>query len=567
MTGAGTPVDRPARRRLRAGRSGWPGLPSCALLALLIAFVGWAGGCGNTEPGVGSTGTGYAGTHYGGVTGFGSVYVEGVRYDETGSMLVYEIDPLAPREASAAELHLGMQTAVQFDAANAARRIVVRPTVVGSLESVDGDRLVVARQTILVAGGTPSPTVFDGFESPARLRIGESIEVHGHRNAAGEVEATLLRRGAPSSDASLRVSGVLAAGTEADRFAIGGLTFVRTARTRLLPEDLVPKVGDAVTIHVAAADLPAAGTSAPLPAGVIARFDHDAATQVRLSGPVTSVDGAAGTLSLAGRRIAIGQARIEGGTATEIRAGAFVRVEGRLDDTAGVAAVLASLVTIVHPDGEALTLCGTISDFVTAASFRVRNTLIDASASGVAFADTSAAQLTDGLLVEVIGRVERGVLRANQVRLKREADSRTGALRGVLEATASSVTPYAIAGTSIRLSDATVLRFGDQSPATGADLAAGLTVTARGGFVGDVFDVRELSIYRPGESQPVWTRGRADDIDLAARSLRLNAYAVRWNDGTVIVGGTDILVPGASIEVRGVVRDGVLSATRIEPRR
>jgi hypothetical protein len=204
------------------------------LLVLSAAAITACGGGGDAAVGAGptETPTAYAS---GPITGFGSVIVNGVRYDDSASSVIDDDDGGHSRD----ELKLGMMVEVdghQMDRANGlgkALRIRFGSEIVGPLTYVspDGGSLEVLGQTVLVT----STTVFDDMPAGGLPALfGTAIEVHAQLNVAtGEYTATRIE---PKADAKLyKLRGVVA--------------------------DLTPttfKLGDAVINYagIAAGDLP-----------------------------------------------------------------------------------------------------------------------------------------------------------------------------------------------------------------------------------------------------------------------------------------------------------------------
>lgn len=203
---------------------------ACAAIAvvglLLAALAGCSGG-GEGGDGVGSGGTGtYS---MGPISGFGSIVVNGVRYDDSVAVVLDEDD--APRERAA--LRLG--TIVEVDAGDVrveagvrratARRVRVAGALVGPVEALDAGAgtLVVLGQTVKVGAGT----VFDERLSGglAALVPGHVVEVHAlYDPATARHAATRVEPAGPG--AAWQVRGQVEAVDAAARtLRIGGAGF------------------------------------------------------------------------------------------------------------------------------------------------------------------------------------------------------------------------------------------------------------------------------------------------------------------------------------------------------
>jgi len=199
---------------------------SRTLLRVLLACLSGLmllGGCGG---GVDTGGTGSFSS--GPITGFGSVIVNGVRYDE--SMASVQDDEGATRASS--ELRLGMM--VDIDASGVgsdangpvatAHTIRFGSEIVGPVGSVDasGGSLVVLGQTVRVNTSTVFDESFAG--GLAGVSVGQVIEVHGQFDVPSQ--SYTATRVEPKAGASLyKLRGIVSQlDTTARTFRIAGQT-------------------------------------------------------------------------------------------------------------------------------------------------------------------------------------------------------------------------------------------------------------------------------------------------------------------------------------------------------
>ena len=200
----------------------------------LVAFaLGSCGGGGEMVARIGGGGSGAPPTTdvgVGGVEGFGSIIINGKHYDETAGQFQVDERPDQPSVISVDGVRLGMQ--MQFESqSNRISKATVAAEVIGPVSSVTATGLVVLGQTVRVNADAANPTAFDGFSALSDLATGAMVEVHGQRNAAGEVLATRIELRAASS--VLRVAGTvtdLAAG----KFRIGSLN-VQAGQAAIVP--------------------------------------------------------------------------------------------------------------------------------------------------------------------------------------------------------------------------------------------------------------------------------------------------------------------------------------------
>ena len=224
------------RRTLRTtGRLGtWLRAGAAGMAGLLILVA-----CGGGDVGSGGTGAPVTGLSVGTVNGFGSVIVDGVRFDDSKVLAVAETEP---GKDVPAEVRLGDRVEVAFEQAGTATGVRVEAAVVGPVAGIDlQGRLTVLGQTVLVnadpAAG-PVTQLGGGYLAASDVMVSDVVEVHGmtvSRDSGPAIQATRIeRRGA--LPAFLKVTGTvseLGVGA-ASRFKIGTLT-VDAASAAVLP--------------------------------------------------------------------------------------------------------------------------------------------------------------------------------------------------------------------------------------------------------------------------------------------------------------------------------------------
>jgi hypothetical protein len=182
----------------------------CALAACLLLMLGACGG------GVETGGTGPTGSAYveGPITGFGSIVVGGIRFDERRATVSDADD----RPFDRANLRLGMVVEVQSDRPGddgsggrsaTATRVRLGGSLVGPLEAITpgGTFIRVLGQVVRV----PTATVFEGVPGGLTgLMVGDVLEVHGFPSpdiALSDLVATRVER-RTSAPAQFRVRGI-----------------------------------------------------------------------------------------------------------------------------------------------------------------------------------------------------------------------------------------------------------------------------------------------------------------------------------------------------------------------
>ncbi|MEO8526868.1 MAG: DUF5666 domain-containing protein [Caldimonas sp.] len=396
-----TPVDDGAVARL----------PRPCRRALLMAAV-FLISCGG---GVDSGGTGAPmapSFASGAITGFGSVIVNGVRFDDSSAV----VTDAAGNARSRNDLRLGMTaevrgSAIVIDAAGnsvaTARSIVFGSEIVGPVVAND----LVAR-TLVVLGHSVDIAATTVFESSlaggqAALAIGDIVEVYARIDTAtGHYSATRVERKAAAASFELR--GVVAGlDTAARQFSLG-------------------------STRISYAGVPDSGVPAALANGRFVRVMLNATigaggiwTAVALTDATSRIDDGddADVDGLISAFVSVNQFSVNG-TVVDARSASFpngsagialgrrVEVEGR--SVAGVlVATRVTLVTEGSGSGEEFDVSGAIVSVDAAAqTFTLRNVVVSYSGS-VDFRNGTAANIVVGQRLEA-----KGTLSADGTRMQ-----------------------------------------------------------------------------------------------------------------------------------------------------
>lgn len=196
----------------------------CRNIALVAAIVLTVSACGGGENMAGG-GTGGTGVSFGTVTGFGSIFVNGVEFSTSGATI--SRDDVSISES---ELRKGMIVEVRGSIASGtsgtAATVTVEEAVRGRVEAlptgtpITGATLIVLGQTVHVDNTTIIDTNVPNF---AAITAGMLLEVHGLRRADGAIAATFIER--KTAPVVFAVRGTVANhNAGAQTFSIGALT-------------------------------------------------------------------------------------------------------------------------------------------------------------------------------------------------------------------------------------------------------------------------------------------------------------------------------------------------------
>jgi len=189
--------------------------------ALVLALAACGGGGGGADGGIGGTGgggdggIGGTGVAFGGITAFGSVWVNGVRYNTDNASFKFD-----DRNVTQADLRVGMVVRVDGSISNStAATVTVDESIKGRVEQVlDANRMIVMGQTIQIDAQTR-------FENNVVPVVGDLVEVHGLIAADGAIGAGFIERKAVAPTPPFAVKGfVKSHDSAAQTFVIGALT-------------------------------------------------------------------------------------------------------------------------------------------------------------------------------------------------------------------------------------------------------------------------------------------------------------------------------------------------------
>ena len=370
-----------------------------AAAAALLAGCGGGGDAGTSAFGTGSSGGSTSSFAAGAISGFGSVIVNGVRFDDSTAK-VSDDDGHA---ADSSALRLGMRVEIQGGAVSddgtgpraAAKEIRFGSELVGPVSAVDiaAKSLVVLGQTVLVVDTTVIDNrLVGGF---AAITVGSVLEVHGTRDAAtGTITATRIEPTAAAAGFKLR--GVVAGlDTTAKTFTIGP-ALVSYAGVSPVPPNLAN--GLMVRVRVQAAQVAGAWVATRID---VAAPRVDDADEAEIEGSITAFTSSA-SFSVNGIVVDASHATFPQGTAG-LALGAQVEVHG----TSSNGVVTASRVEIedqAQRHAEGFELHGAITTLDSGAkTFVLRGVTVSYGGAAVDFRKGTEAQLAVGARVEVRG--------------------------------------------------------------------------------------------------------------------------------------------------------------------
>lgn len=388
---------------------------AAALVLSLVSSCGGGGGVGSGGTGSPATGFGPGSFSSGTVTGFGSLVVDGIAYDDTRVPVSIEAQPDVLRLATA---ELGQFTELEFDGVSqeSIRAIRIEAAAIGRVDTVDASRRVLNVLGQTIAENT-SPdagpvTFYSGVAGILALRTGDAVEVHGvprwnELSGRYEVSATRIKK-LQSVPPVQRLAGVV----QNERAAGLGRTFrldalqIAYSASSTLPAGSVPRDGDRVVVW--SDGVVTAGTLVATAVRIAARSLPAPGKKARLSGTVGRHDNSNQRFDLAGVEVRYADAKVTpNGKGFPLDNGVNVVVDGAYAADGALEASHVKIRKRGAPDFVEVELTGPIDGFVDVGNFMVRGTPVDAL-SVLPLQGCGNASLRDGLNVRIEGRVQGG---------------------------------------------------------------------------------------------------------------------------------------------------------------
>ena len=378
-------------------------LAALVLAAVAALATGCGGGGGDSTSSAGSstpptaTATGYT---QGTVTGFGSVVVNGVRFDDSSASVTDD----AGTKTSASALHLGMRVEVDHSAVDSssasAKAVAFRygSLALGAVSAVDA-----TAGTVTVLGqvvDVSSSTVFDDALAAglSAVAVGAVVEVHGLVDSAtGHISATRIESETGATAYKLRGT-VAALDTSTKTLSIGGAVINYGG----LASTLVPStLANGSSLRVLLATTPVSGQWLAQSLGIKTAPKPADNTSAQVRGNITAFTSAT-SFTVGGLVVDARSASFPDGSSA-LALGVQVEVQGTV--TNGVLVATKVEVESKHrgDDSHALQLIGAITALDSAAkTFVVRGVTVSRS-SATTYVNGVEADLAVGRKVHVKG--------------------------------------------------------------------------------------------------------------------------------------------------------------------
>ncbi len=530
---------------------------ACVLgTAVLVACGGGGGSAATATPAqpASAPSASTAGVVDGTITGFGSVVIDGQRYDDSLAKVAFANQPDVQTAGTLGDLHTGMRVQATLKD-GVLQSLLVNFALVGTVGAVDATAgtLSVFGQTIKTTTTGQMPTVLEGFSSLAQLAVGDLVKVSGSVASDGSITATRIERKLKDGTELFRISGaVQSLDTTAKTFGLTGNTAVTVdySKAKLLPDGAVIESGKLVS--VVSANAPAtSGGKTVLSATVVevkARKLPDS-TDTTLGGPVNDFQSLA-SLRIGDVLVDASTATLKDGTlAADVANGAQALAHGALSN--GV--LKAEWLKVFKNDTAVKALLvGQITDYVSLANFTLRGTVVDGSAAR--FTKGSASDLATGAWVQITGQLTPSGVKASEISVQPPPADKPERLAGAIGTVDAAGKSFTLLGTTVKWSDTTKVSPAGKSL---ADLAAGLGVSVEGSYSAatGVFTATSVTVIStPGTAKTIGFSGVA--FNVTDTGLQIGSYTVQLTPNTQLLpAGTQFadLVNGARVSIKATV--------------
>ncbi len=368
-------------------------------LASALALAGCGGGSdsGSTVAGVTSGGTGSFST--GAITGFGSIIVGAIRFDDSKAITILDVDD--DNTDLRGQLKLGMVVRVKgkpkVGISADAETIEVRSELLGPVSRIDATTLTVLGQTVVV---TATTFFGDGLAGMALLALNDVAEVHGFVNSENNaITATRIERKTLASVKTFKLQGNIRALT-ATTFQIGDLVI---SFASVVPTSLTLTNGLLVRVRLEPTLSTGTRKAVKIRAVELELQDRD---EAEVEGTVTAFTSSS-QFSVNGLPVDARGSTVP----TGLKPGDRVEVEGKL-----VNGVLVARKVALEDESDPLKfeLHGTVGS-LTATTFVVRGVTVDFSVAQ--FNNGTANSLANNVRVEVKGVVSAGGTQVKATRI------------------------------------------------------------------------------------------------------------------------------------------------------
>lgn len=530
------------------------------VVTLLLAAA--CGGGDTTVAGVGSGGTGI-----GVNTGFGSLIVDGMRHNDSAASYRSEQEQGPAIEMAFTRATVGQSVEFSYGSNGNIMSALVSPELVGTVTAVGSNSLTVLGTSVFINNDAALGPVtrFVGYASLASIKVADRIEVHGLLKPSGlgalSLHATLIVQ--QPSAIGLRLTGYVAQyNASAGTFLIGS-KLVKVGSAAINPTGAALANGQLVTLWSNADPVGNTISASTIRIKSLAGTSQN----VTVSGAVTNFTSAA-SFQIRNLTVDASKAVITPSGAT-LGADKYIVVVGNFDASSDkLSATSVTIFTATAPTK--VELHGTVANFVSSSSFTVRGVVLDASTATLI--GGTAAQLANGVFVEVHGAVANNVVHATSVTI--QALSALQAPAGAVIDVGGTITSYnaTSGGYTMTMASGVTLsgNLGSSmfyNNGTATSFAPGQSVNVSGMLIGGMLSTSVVNFSQSSAAPPlgnVHMEGIAYNV--TPTSLMLNGVLIQVNSVPIQSGGMmggARMMSGSTVAVDMLLTSGQYMATAI----
>jgi Domain of unknown function (DUF5666) len=447
-------------------------------IGLSLAACGGSSSSDNSPQTVTST----SDTAIGAISGFGSIIVNGVRYDDSAAKVMDDNGTSRSTNSLGIGMMVELKGRVRDDGTGtgSASDITLFSELQGPISNLN-----IAAGTFTVLGlnvSVSAATAFQDVSGLSALANGNIVEVYGLRSGTN-IAASRIEKQSPVAGATVtKLRGqVSAVNTASNTFTVAGVT-VNFANAVVTPNAAAIANGSFVKVSSTTSSTGNTLTASRVNVIGARQFALADGAKSEIQGLVSNFVSAS-QFTVAGVTVNASNATFVRGTAATLANGARIEIKGSVANDV----LNARLVKFEDGSGvDEFRLFGVVSNFVSLSNFVVRGVTVDASATGILFERGTAAQIANGSTLEVEGSLlstaNGSILKASKVKFENGislAPTPTSAVGTEVEfkGTVSSISgdTLVIGTRTIKLSASTVYR-----KVTRAQLVSGTFVEIKG---------------------------------------------------------------------------------------
>jgi Domain of unknown function (DUF5666) len=474
----------------------------------------------------------------GSITGFGSVIVNGIKYDDSQARLLFD-DKSIDIPSVTSDLKIGMQVQVRGDN-QIASLISVASQFRGQITAVSSSSISVMGQSITIETTGAEAVALEGFSTSTDIKVGDWVEIYAIEASAGVWRATRIERESSAASTSTRMSGKIASlDTTAKTFKLGN-TVVSYVSADLIPTNAVLANDSRVRVY---SDTPVSAAGVVTAKKVRVQTNNMEGVRNANLGGIVSDFVSPASFMLNGIKVDASKAVYKNGSATDLVNGAAIRAKGSV--TGGLfSASEVEFKRLPNAEAAGISVKGFVTDYISASNFKLRGQVIDASKA--IFEGGNAASLANGAFVEATLSLVGGALVASKVEfiaVPTGTFASSFAFFGLVSDYDAVARTFKIAGNTIKITNDAI-----NAQLASLAFANGKIFSIEVKLNGTVLELTKINSSPSFQIPPVVMRGIVSSV--SASGFQVNGLNISFSNSTTYQNGTaSVLVAGSHVSV------------------